>query len=410
MSIADKLITIADNTPAVVEAVDSKRSLANGSIIHVNDVYSIEHDLAVRVENKNLFNVALNAASDNSMNTSYDADVITTNFINGGLFVNRGKKAKYPAGTYTLSVIPLSENFACVAYVYKTSDGSTINAKNIGETWNYNFTFTADTEFYLCLGGLSGYYGERFYKVQLEKGTVATEYTPYTEDSTEGVEVSRHGKNLFAYGRFISYGNSFNSTWGSVGNHLGEECFIYKNKYPSTVTTDFTFMKGEFLENTQYTITLEATYAYNSTTEYSMPILAVVYTDGVTAGIQTKLNSTKYTKLRLTTAANKTVSHIFLQNFSSGCTVYVKTNAQIEVGTVPTAYEPYVEQTETANAEGIVKGLTSISPNMTLKSNTDGISISCKYFSEENSATYEKYKQLNESFEGAIALINELTT
>ena len=54
---------------------------------------------------------------------------------------------------------------------------------------------------------------------------------------------------------------------------------------------------------------------------------------------------------------------------------------QLELGTVATTYEPYIEpQTETANADGIVEGLTSLSPSMTLISNSNEVIIEMEYF------------------------------
>ena len=55
-------------------------------------------------------------------------------------------------------------------------------------------------------------------------------------------------------------------------------------------------------------------------------------------------------------------------------------NIQLEVGSTATDYEPYIEpQTVTANADGTVDGLTSISPNMTIMSDTEGVVIDMTY-------------------------------
>ena len=60
---------------------------------------------------------------------------------------------------------------------------------------------------------------------------------------------------------------------------------------------------------------------------------------------------------------------------------YVADNIQIALGNTATDYEPYIEpQTATASADGTIKGLTSLSPNTTLISNTDGVIINCEYY------------------------------
>lgn len=57
---------------------------------------------------------------------------------------------------------------------------------------------------------------------------------------------------------------------------------------------------------------------------------------------------------------------------------------QLEAGTTATEYEPYkTPQTATANADGTVNGLTSLSPNITLIPNNDGVSVECTYYTNE---------------------------
>lgn len=56
------------------------------------------------------------------------------------------------------------------------------------------------------------------------------------------------------------------------------------------------------------------------------------------------------------------------------------TNLQLEVGQTATDYEPYVFQTVTANSDGSVEGLTSLSPNMTIMTDTEGTVINVQYF------------------------------
>ena len=60
---------------------------------------------------------------------------------------------------------------------------------------------------------------------------------------------------------------------------------------------------------------------------------------------------------------------------------------QLELGTTATAYEPYIEPTTyTPNADGTVEGITSISPTMTLLTDTEGAVIHCEYNRDTNKA------------------------
>ena len=53
---------------------------------------------------------------------------------------------------------------------------------------------------------------------------------------------------------------------------------------------------------------------------------------------------------------------------------------QLEEGTVATEYEPCQKETATANADGTASGLMSISPNMTLTTDSNGVIINCQYY------------------------------
>ena len=58
---------------------------------------------------------------------------------------------------------------------------------------------------------------------------------------------------------------------------------------------------------------------------------------------------------------------------------------QLEVGSTATDYEPYVEPTEyRPNADGTVNGVTSLYPNTTLMTDTNGVIINCEYNKDIN--------------------------
>lgn len=58
---------------------------------------------------------------------------------------------------------------------------------------------------------------------------------------------------------------------------------------------------------------------------------------------------------------------------------------QIEIGSAVTDFEPYKEPTEhTPSSDGIVEGITSLSPVMTLLTDTEGVTIECEYIKDTN--------------------------
>ena len=60
---------------------------------------------------------------------------------------------------------------------------------------------------------------------------------------------------------------------------------------------------------------------------------------------------------------------------------------QLEIGATATEYEPYITPTEyIPTADGTVNGITSLYPNTTLTTDTEGVIINCKYNRDINKA------------------------
>jgi len=80
---------------------------------------------------------------------------------------------------------------------------------------------------------------------------------------------------------------------------------------------------------------------------------------------------------------------------------------QMEVGTSFTAYETYKEpQTVYTKIDGIADGLMSLSPNITLLTDTNDVTINCTYRSGENLAANQKIVELKNVFNNAKDILN----
>lgn len=175
MSIADKLLTIAENEPKVYEAgklalLENSKYMnitKSGAEIVVNDCSSVEHDLKVKVE-------ALNVSTDNMFTTpytvSYENDNGMTYKSNGESISISGNATNTPNGvaingnfdfsklvhgtTYYLGLIyvkgdktanPLSFGFYCY-----DSNGNGTNGQN-SVVWNSAFYF----HHFVMMGGMT---------------------------------------------------------------------------------------------------------------------------------------------------------------------------------------------------------------------------------------------------------------
>jgi hypothetical protein len=57
---------------------------------------------------------------------------------------------------------------------------------------------------------------------------------------------------------------------------------------------------------------------------------------------------------------------------------------QIEVGNKSTDYEPYNGTEYIPTSDGVVSGVASISPNMTIMTDTEGVIVECEYNKDTN--------------------------
>ena len=179
----------------------------------------------------------------------------------------------------------------------------------------------------------------------------------------ESVTVTRCGRNLL---------NPNNLGGGELVEFNGVPCYKYIDKgedFPTTLR-----IEGCFKENTQYTFTIKQ-YREETNTNQKW-LIHIRYTDGTeepTAYVPTK---TMYT---FTTAAGKTVAFIY-SPWYSGSTAYLDLSVScLYESAVELPYEPYNGQTLTPSADGIIEGMTSVSPYMYIFSDTEGVNLEATY-------------------------------
>lgn len=101
------------------------------------------------------------------------------------------------------------------------------------------------------------------------------------------------------------------------------------------------------------------------------------YTDGTSNVVRFYGGNDDFVIGTLVSNPTKTVSYID-QSSNRARPVYIK-DIMIAYGD-NTDYEPYNPQTTIANSDGTVEGLLSLSPNMTLYTDTDDVNIDCQYY------------------------------
>lgn len=496
--VGDKKALLLKSDNSVVEFYKGDKKLfgydgkESGTIVSVNDVTPIEHNVGVKVASKNLFD-------SNAFISLPDNNIYYGINKNGEIYIKQNDyraDTEIPAcitleaGTYTISsTVALTTNIKLINVTDKTV---------IAYALNKTFTLTKNTEI-----GIKAWSGADTVLgiVQIELGTTATEPTPYISnfaggenlipypypDTTQtigGITFTDNGDGsitmngtvtteevpyfnlmetkVFPKGNYIISGNSTNGdmvmflygAYGSVStivqkngtdatfsltedtevniSFYAEEGASYNNVTitPQIVRTDTikaevaryrkNLLNPKYLENVGFGYNLFGTNmgvkSSNGVIEYTaindsnsrrlqvlLPIeefvLGESYTftlkssfkpSGISIGYANNHNDTstysvfgktngRYDCPFTVTNVEKPYLdiYIYFQSMAVGDTGTM-TDLQIELGT-QTEYEPFTKETYTANADGTVEGVKSISPNMTLIPNNNAVTVECEY-------------------------------
>ena len=319
-------------------------------------------------------NATIDVANDGTI-------TIDNNYTNGlgPLYIT--KNLVLPAGTYTLSGWAVEENtyegvdnisngmFSETIGVYKSdvyaNEGSpstdTIGTVQIieetptGFIKNLTFTLTEETPIYIVY-----LYGSAPTGASGVPTRVITKLKPTLVSETSQVTVKRLGKNLcntgtatFTRGITIELPTPIPANTSSAFSGIFETDYTGKSNLIQFRFTDGT---GNTDAEAVSWSTQKPTERQSFVRTFSKPLKSIVFYAGPNWSSSAGLTGTL-------------------------------TNVQLEIGSTATEYEPYIEPTEyTATADGIVEGVRSLYPNMTLMTDTEGVTISAEYIKDIDKA------------------------
>ena len=369
----------AQSGKAVSEVVNNLASAIKntlkGEVLTTSDVSPVEHSLKVNVESKNLLAYPYYHTSSELNGITWTDNGDGTITVNGTATADAYFSLRNMAegitlkGTYFLSGCPVGGSGTSYE-IYLTNLDYTIYKRDFGNGVTVNITEEEPFGIYIVVRKGTTVKNLVF-KPQLEKGTTATDWTPYVDVSS--VEVSRYGKNLLAYPYYYPdnypYGNKTPNGYilngvewtdngdGTVtanGTATEQSYFTLRHKTLGNLRKGKYFLSGcpKGGTNNNYVI-----YIMGDTLPY-----AIDNGDGL-----------------LFEVTNEEPINIII-SIRQGATVdNIVFKPQLEVGVVGTEREEYKPvQIVTANADGTVNGLTSVSPNMTLLA-SDGVVINLEY-------------------------------
>lgn len=204
------------------------------------------------------------------------------------------------------------------------------------------------------------------------------------------VKVSRCGKNLFDINQAhnsIYSGNAYDTF------SINDNVITATSDNSTTKTVIMELFVGE-LPAGDYILSLNA--VIENTPKHNRPNEIFIWKNGSNLAYSsvTKTDGSYSKKIKFTLSEKAKINisfyksvHVSQETVSD--TVYKVTlsNIQLELGSTATDYEPYKECAEyTPNADGTVNGVTSLYPNTTLMTDTEGVLIDCEYNRDINKA------------------------
>lgn len=328
-----------------------------GEILRADGVHPVQHKLKVNLSSKNLLPYPY---------------VDTTKTVNGITFTDNGD------GTVTVNGKATANADFELAGMFNVRDGMIASSGVEGESSSTYEVFVNGMDGTI----LNSYEGDvanhdfianrifirirpdvtvnnLTFKPQLEYGGQATEYTPYISDFS-AINVTRCGKNLIPYPYYATSGTGSGITW----TDNGDGSITINGTSTSTANFMFTNANEFFLP--------AGTYRMSNGNPEAKGYMLVGTLDSEWTGQIT--GNTSFTK-----SVYGTLGYFLYQiprgNTFNNVTIY----PQLECGATETNYQAYSSQTVTAASDGAVEGLTSISPSMTLLTDTNGITVECKY-------------------------------
>ena len=336
---------------AVRGAANAIRGKVSGGVIRVDDVSPMEHYPVVKVHGKNLLPYpykqttstteggTFTALQDGGVQASGTPTGYTSiNIYEGTPLVKTGKAVLSYSGDF--------ENISLAIAIYDSG----ANLLFSSETWMVSSPILLNADMYQSAARWIIYIKRGTVNIpmrgiaypQVELGEVATEYAPYIDPTT--VKVRACGKNLLTF----PYFDGQQVTRGGITGTANADGSV---RLVGTATENFYFRLAQ------------------------IPL-------GSTTIISERTDGIFYLRDCAYDAANKFSFCMVYKGETVNKTFY----PQIEVGTVGTAYEPPLGAAieVTPSKDGVVSGVRSVSPTMTLLTNTPGVIINCEYSRDTN--------------------------
>lgn len=350
----------------------------SGSMVTLADVSSLEHEMAVVVRRENLLPYPYIDTTETESGITWTDNGDGTITANGTATANSTfslmRTGTIPPGQYVFSAgysdtanISQSTVFAYlyVGDAYCPVVGGSING----------WAFTVDKElsqFIVNLRIMAGTTVENLtFTPQLEIGVVATEHKPYVADLS-AVTVSKLSRNILPY----PYIDTTKTLQGITFTDNGDGTITANG----TATHDTSFVLSD-ASNFGQGVSLGDVATFSGCPQGGSADTYYIYSawtghSDIGSGITLDNPKDTWFQLRIMIKAGVTVENLVFK-------------PQLELNPTVTEYTPFVKVEYSPDADGIVKGVTSLYPTMTLQTDTDGVVMDVEYNRDINKAFAE---------------------
>ena len=333
----------------VNELANAIKGHLTGYIVAADDVSPVEHEVDVWVHGKNIFN--------GSLQKGYYWDR-KDNLVDTSSGVYRSFETFLKKGVYTLS----TSIKICVVRHYV--DGTMLYPLHYGTS--YTFTVKNDGVVAFSFREATSANWDNSVEVQLESGSVATEHAAYID--TVGAKVKRCGKNLLP-----NNGESY-SLNGLTITTLEDGSVRMSGTATATTTHIFTW-KADVINGQRYILSGCPSGGKTGQTY----VLRCYNSLGDETVRDDEGNGVEF----LFTNAHGNYNFAIL--VISGVTLDTVFKPMLRLADVEDdTYEPYNGTEYIPASDGTVEGITSLSPNMTILTDTEGVIVECEYNKDTN--------------------------
>jgi hypothetical protein len=399
-NIPDDYQTLDANVTEYKSKVDSLanaiKGKMSGAVVRADDVSPVEHGVCVCVYSKNLIDVTKIAVQEES--NIYISAV-------GEGYIEITTKAGYESNGHRQTYIKLKDLCPQMqpnrTYVLSAETNSIIKMAHLRDM-DYFIDFGKPVfiteemlESYLAFYGLDTRNDTtggvcRISNIQFEEGPTPTEYTPYVDPAS--VTVTKCGKNVFNKNNYtIAYDNAtINNQSNNVFDITGEVgggALMYS-------TGAFAIKLPQGLKLTSKIavslyVTLVEVGAYDNQLRY------YAYNDAVALASETiSLKVGERTKITMICEDIGEIMTRILFYLNDNRIKFEVDTLQIEYADTVTDFNECVETTYTPATDGTILGMKSLSPTMTLLTDTSGAIVECEYNRDTNAVILDLYNKI----------------